>query len=135
MNATLAMIRTPAQLYFMTTLNITSNTWIGLTDSAQEGNWRWNNGDTVNVTNWGLNQPDGGFLENCTVMNVSDTYRWHDQSCSSINDYVCERGKVTLNFLTILKENLLIGRTTFIFIAFSMKIYFSFIASSHINKT
>ena len=135
MNATLAMIRTPAQLYFMTTLNVTSNTWIGLTDSAQEGNWRWNNGDTVNITNWGLNQPDGGFLENCTVMNVSDTYRWHDQSCSSINDYVCERGKVTLNFLTILKENLLIGRTTFIFIAFSMKIYFSFIASSHINKT
>lgn len=127
MNATLAMIRTPAQLYFMTTLNITSNTWIGLTDSAQEGNWRWNNGDTVNVTNWGLNQPDGGFLENCTVMNVSDTYRWHDQSCSSINDYVCERGKVTLSFLTILKENFLIGRTTFIFIAFSIKIYFSFI--------
>ena len=121
------MIRTPAQLYFMTTLNITSNTWIGLTDSAQEGNWRWNNGDTVNVTNWGLNQPDGGFLENCTVMNVSDTYRWHDQSCSSINDYVCERGKVTLSFLTILKENFLIGRTTFIFIAFSIKIYFSFI--------
>ena len=127
MNATLAMIRTPAQLYFMTTLNITSNTWIGLTDSAQEGNWRWNNGDTVNVTNWGLNQPDGGFLENCTVMNVSDTYRWHDQSCSSINDYVCERGKVTLSFPTILKENFLIGRTTFIFIAFSIKIYFSFI--------
>ena len=121
------MIRTPAQLYFMTTLNITSNTWIGLTDSAQEGNWRWNNGDTVNVTNWGLNQPDGGFLENCTVMNVSDTYRWHDQLCSSINDYVCERGKVTLSFLTILKENFLIGRTTFIFIAFSIKIYFSFI--------
>ena len=122
------MIRTPAQLYFMTTLNITSNTWIGLTDSAQEGNWRWNNGDTVNITNWGLNQPDGGFLENCTVMNVSDTYRWHDQSCSSINDYVCERGKVTLSFPTILKENFLIGRTTFIFIAFSIKIYFSFIA-------
>lgn len=128
MNATLAMIRTPAQLYFMTTLNITSNTWIGLTDSAQEGNWRWNNGDTVNITNWGLNQPDGGFLGNCTVMNVSDTYRWHDQSCSSINDYVCERGKVTLSFPTILKENFLIGRTTFIFIAFSIKIYFSFIA-------
>ena len=127
MSATLTMIRTHAQLYFMTTLNITSNTWIGLTDSAQEGNWRWNNGDTVNITNWGLNQPDGGFLENCTVMNVSDTYRWHDQSCSSINDYVCERGKVTLNFLTILKENFLIGRTTFIFIAFSIKIYFSFI--------
>ena len=122
------MIRTPAQLYFMTTLNVTSNTWIGLTDSAQEGNWRWNNGDTVNITNWGLNQPDGGFLENCTVMNVSDTYRWHDQSCSSINDYVCERGKVTLSFPTILKENFLIGRTTFIFIAFSIKIYFSFIA-------
>ena len=104
MNATLAVIRTHAQLYFMTTLNIATNAWIGLTDGAQEGNWQWNNDDTVVITDWGLSQLDGGLLENCTVMNVSDTYRWHDQSCSSINDYVCQRSKVTLNFLTIFKH-------------------------------
>ena len=98
MNATLAAIRSQAQVYFMTTLEITSNAWIGLTDGTQEGNWRWSNGDIALITDWGLNQPDGGMLENCTVMNVSDTYRWHDQPCSSINDYVCERGKVTINF-------------------------------------
>ena len=102
MNASLAAIRSQSQLYFMTTLEITSNAWIGLTDAAQEGNWQWKNGENTLVTDWGLNQPDGGVVENCTLLNVSDTYRWHDQPCSSINDYVCERGKVTINFQIIL---------------------------------
>ena len=96
MNATLATILSHAQVYFMTTFEITRNAWIGLTDDTQEGNWRWNNGDIARITDWGSNQPDGGMLESCTIMNVSDTYRWHDQPCSSINDYVCERGKALL---------------------------------------
>ena len=91
-NATLAAIRSQAQLYFMKTLEVTNNAWIGLSDSALEGNWRWNNGDNTLITDWGLNQPDGGVLENCTMMNISDTFRWHDLPCSSINDYVCEKG-------------------------------------------
>ena len=96
MNASLAVIRSQAQLYFMKTLEFTSNAWIGLTDGAQEGNWRWNNGKNALITDWGYNQPNGGALENCTVMNISDAYRWHDLPCSLTNDYVCEKGKVTL---------------------------------------
>ena len=99
MNSSLAVIRSLAQLYFMTTLEITSNTWIGLTDSEQDGSWKWNNGDVAMITDWGLNQPDGGVLENCAAMNVSDTYKWHDEPCSAINDYFCEKGKVILNFI------------------------------------
>ena len=88
-------------MYFMKTLQvmITSNTWIGLTDTEQQGSWKWNNGDIAMITDWGLNQPDGGMLENCAVLNISNRYRWHDQPCSSINDYVCKRGKATFNFL------------------------------------
>ena len=99
MNSSLATIRSLAQLYFMTTLEVTSNTWIGLTDSKQEGSWKWNNGNVATITDWGLNQPDGSILENCAVMNVSDTYRWHDQACSAKNDYFCEKGIITLNFI------------------------------------
>ena len=99
MNSSLATIRSLAQLYFMTTLEITSDGWIGLTDSKQERNWKWNNADVATITNWGLNQPDGGVLKNCAVINVSDTCRWHDQPCSAINDYFCEKGIVTLNFI------------------------------------
>lgn len=98
-NATLVAIRSQAQIYFMKTLEITSNTWIGLTDDAREGNWQWNNGDIATITDWGLNQPDGGVLENCALLNISDIYRWHDHPCSSLNDYVCERGKATFTFL------------------------------------
>ena len=76
----------------MKTLEVTNNAWIGLSYSAQEGNWRWDNGDNALITDWGLNQPDGGVLQNCTVMNISDTFRWHDLPCSSTNDYVCEKG-------------------------------------------
>ena len=106
-NATLVAIRSQAQLYFMKILDITRNTWIGLTDGAREGNWQWTNGGVTTVTDWGFNQPDGGVLENCCVINISDTYKWHDQPCSSINDYVCERGKITLDFFTMLKGHCL----------------------------
>ena len=96
MNATLTILRTYAQLYFMTTLQLTRDTWIGLTDSAQEGDWQWSNGEAVMMTNWGINQPNGGMSENCAVMNKSDTFRWHDRPCMSINDYVCEKGMPSL---------------------------------------
>ena len=92
MTATLTTIRSEAQQYFMKTLEITSNAWIGLSDSAQEGNWSWNNGDVIHITLWGFNQPGGDVLENCALINISDAYRWHSLPCSSINDYVCEKG-------------------------------------------
>ena len=96
MNATLTVIRSKEQLYFMKTLEINNNTWIGLTDIVEEGIWRWNNGRILMVKNWGLKQPDGNAAEKCVVINISDEYRWHDRPCSEINDYICEKGKDTV---------------------------------------
>jgi hypothetical protein len=36
------------------------NLWIGLTDSAQEGNWRWVSGDSSNFRNWAIGEPNSG---------------------------------------------------------------------------
>ena len=46
--------------------------WIGVWDVPDEGNFTdVNTGKEVTFTNWRLNFPDGGTLENCVVQQVS----------------------------------------------------------------
>ena len=90
--------------------------WLGASDAAMEGAWRWEDGeqfwdDTVNAgagapvgslySNWHGPTPPfaaaepnntGGFLgspgEDCAMMRSDGT--WNDGSCSSTAGYVCE---------------------------------------------
>ena len=63
------------------------NYWLGATDSAAEGTWRWQNShQTMQYTNWHPGQPNGGG-EDC----LSKTYygewngRWGDYVCDYNN--------------------------------------------------
>ena len=60
--------------------------WIGLSDFAHEGTWRWQEShQTSQYFNWAGDQPDDGGDGNCVMktwfINVGG--RWYDQPCNS----------------------------------------------------
>ncbi|XP_032868212.1 hepatic lectin-like isoform X2 [Amblyraja radiata] len=73
--------------------NTNVDTWIGLHDSAVEGNWRWVDGTDydTNVKFWADGEPNGHneFDEDCAV--VSKDGSWHDWPCNSKHPVICEK--------------------------------------------
>ena len=64
--------------------------WIGLSDFAHEGTWRWqeSHGET-SYQNWCSGQPDnGGGDEDCVakICSADANCKWNDCQCSD-NDY------------------------------------------------
>ena len=67
--------------------------WIGLTDSAKEGNWKWTDGTGLTgYKNWGTNQPGGSIYgEDCgAILMQYDDAEWHDYGCSVKKGFICE---------------------------------------------
>ncbi|XP_072544691.1 macrophage mannose receptor 1-like [Salminus brasiliensis] len=55
--------------------NSTTYTWLGGSDSAQEGVWVWTDGSAFNYSSWDSGQPDNHQnIENCLIMNWGDTF-------------------------------------------------------------
>ena len=42
--------------------------WVGLSDAAAEGTWKWADGTTLNFNRWLSGQPDGGSSENFALI-------------------------------------------------------------------
>jgi len=61
--------------------------WIGYTDAAVEGTFRWSNGATSAFDSWGGGAP-ANDLADCTVLQDAGT--WLDLSCEESHPYVCE---------------------------------------------
>merc|ERR1739838_1123122 len=70
-----------------------NSVWVGLTDKAKEGTWKFLNGGLYDPSDqqqrslfyWRSDQPDGGANENCAVI-------WGDQQV--LADYDCDYGIV-----------------------------------------
>ncbi len=67
--------------------NLAGNTvsWIGMSDSVQEGFWEWVSGETVSYSNWAPGEPNNGFgIEDYAEINWhyvnhgSDFGKWND---------------------------------------------------------
>ena len=69
--------------------------WLGLTDEAQEGTWRWVNGERIQFTNWAKGSPSGrsggGQRENLIEMLGDGTWNDNrDHTSKYIGGFICE---------------------------------------------
>ncbi|XP_064813868.1 CD209 antigen-like protein E [Oncorhynchus masou masou] len=67
--------------------------WIGLTDSASEGTWKWVDDTPLTKKYWNSKEPNGGGAENCVYFYSwsSDRGAWWDYDCSYKYRWICEK--------------------------------------------
>ncbi|XP_067371574.1 CD209 antigen-like protein C [Channa argus] len=78
---------------------ITVDTWIGLTDSEEEGTWKWVDGSSMTLSNWEKQQPDNGGgdvkwgEEDCAQIRTGryPEENWNDRSCDATMNWICEK--------------------------------------------
>ena len=73
---------------FLTTFRSHDKVWIGLSDGAAEGVFRWINSGPAKWTNFATGQPDGSSTENCVVMDSNGT--WSDEICDMAYTALCQ---------------------------------------------
>lgn len=69
-----------------------SNLWLGATDAALDGDFRWSDGSPFAFSGFAAGQPDNGPGVNCVVKRNDGTQLWYDLGCTDQSRFVCERG-------------------------------------------
>lgn len=66
--------------------------WIGGTDEAEEGSWRWINGEAWSYSNWFNGYPDNAqYQEHYLELNYGGTGLWNDNKDYAIREgFICE---------------------------------------------
>ncbi|XP_056434773.1 natural killer cells antigen CD94-like [Gadus chalcogrammus] len=71
--------------------------WLGATDEASEGLWRWVDGTVLSVDNpsWSTGKPDGNKDKNCLrTVGKASNLKWKDKSCESKIRGLCEQNLI-----------------------------------------
>uniref|UniRef100_A0A8C9Z6R9 C-type lectin domain-containing protein n=1 Tax=Sander lucioperca TaxID=283035 RepID=A0A8C9Z6R9_SANLU len=65
--------------------------WMGGSDSVQEGVWMWSDGSTFDYKSWAWGQPDNFLLvEHCLLINYLGI-NWNDAPCNIILPFLCSK--------------------------------------------
>ncbi|XP_045604428.2 C-type mannose receptor 2 [Procambarus clarkii] len=72
--------------------------WVKANDQLQEGQWEWDENTPVHMNTplWGdriyrgVQEPTGGDVENCAILNHQDDFYMHDVNCSDAYYLLCE---------------------------------------------
>ncbi|XP_073672043.1 C-type lectin domain family 4 member M-like isoform X1 [Paramisgurnus dabryanus] len=68
--------------------NMSGVVWIGLSDSDEEGKWKWVDNTTLNSGFWKAGEPSNLTTENCVVNQLS---LWSDYKCNGQFKGICEK--------------------------------------------
>ncbi|XP_030582144.1 C-type lectin domain family 4 member F-like [Archocentrus centrarchus] len=69
-------------------------TWIGMTDTEEEGTWKWVDGTLLDKRYWHTGEPNNynGLEEDCgEIKLVEDENKWNDIECNTENFWICEK--------------------------------------------
>jgi hypothetical protein len=67
---------------------IPGESWIGLNDRDDEGNFVWVDGAEPTFTRWGSGEPNDSWGEDCALTRTNA--EWNDASCNDTHTFVCE---------------------------------------------
>ncbi|KAK2840187.1 hypothetical protein Q5P01_013927 [Channa striata] len=96
--ADLVVIDSAEEQKFLSGL-ITADMWIGLTDSEDEGTWKWTDGSPLTLRYWEKQQPDNFSgdnelgEENCAHIRPGKKTEenWNDLPCDTSQHWICEK--------------------------------------------
>ncbi|KAB5518543.1 hypothetical protein PHYPO_G00167270 [Pangasianodon hypophthalmus] len=90
--ADLVIINSKEEQDFITKQLGGSRAWIGLSDIATEGEWKWVDGTPLTTMYWRTGEPNNANEEDCAeIFEPRDTECWNDQKCSDLAPWICEK--------------------------------------------
>lgn len=85
--ADLVIITTRDELDFVA--KIYNRAWIGLSDTQEEGKWKWVDGTPLLGSGFWRNGEPNSAREHCVEIDNSNG-EWNDAYCSNTNPWICE---------------------------------------------
>ncbi|CAL8338531.1 unnamed protein product [Arctogadus glacialis] len=91
--ADLVVVDSKEEMDFISRYDAGGYIWLGATDEASEGLWRWVDGTVLSADNpsWRRGKPDGGKENNCLRrFREESNLNWTDESCEAEKRGFCE---------------------------------------------